>query len=79
MGITGGVVNAAGDLIGWGKNKSGQDWDIGIADPKDRNKIFCWLVVKDMAVVTSGDYEQFFTVKGTRYAHIIDHSHILYN
>jgi len=31
-----------------------------------------WLVVQEMAVVTSGNYEKFFLHEGKRYSHIID-------
>jgi len=72
MGITGGVVNASGDLITWGKQENGGDWRIGISDPKSPDNVMAWLVVGDMAVITSGNYEKFFMNKGKRYAHIID-------
>lgn len=72
MGITGGVVNASGDLITWGKQENNGDWRIGISDPKAPEKILAWLVVSEMAVITSGDYEKYFMSEGKRYAHIID-------
>ena len=72
MGIKGGVVNASGDLITWGKQENGGDWRIGISSPKDINKVFSWLVVSDMAVITSGNYEKYFMHEGQRYSHIID-------
>ncbi len=71
-GIANGLVNAGGDLISWGKQADGEDWKIGIANPKQKKKIFSWLSISDMSVVTSGDYEKFFTFQGRRYAHIID-------
>ncbi len=71
MGITQGLVNAGGDLICWGKDKGGEDWHIGIADPLDRQRMLAWLVINDLAVVTSGDYERFAIIGGQRYAHII--------
>lgn len=70
--IAGGVVNASGDLISWGKSKNPNGWTIKIADPKDKNKILGILETNDLAVVTSGDYEKFVTFDGQRYAHIID-------
>ncbi len=70
--IAGGVVNASGDLISWGKNKDPNGWTIKIADPKDKNKVLGILETNDLSVVTSGDYEKFVTFNGQRYAHIID-------
>lgn len=70
--IAGGVVNASGDLISWGKSENPNGWTIKIADPKDKNKVLGILETNDLAVVTSGDYEKFVTFDGQRYAHIID-------
>jgi thiamine biosynthesis lipoprotein len=71
-GITSGVVNAAGDLIAWGKQPDGKPWYVGIADPAEKDKVFSWLTANEMAVVTSGNYEKFVEFNGKRYAHIID-------
>ena len=71
-GISSGVVNAAGDLISWGKQPDGQPWYVGIADPAEKDKVFSWLTATDMAVVTSGNYEKFVEFNGKKYAHIID-------
>ena len=70
--IQGGVVNASGDLIVWGKSKSTDGWPVQISDPKNPNKSIGWLSIKEASVVTSGDYEKYFTNNGRRYAHIID-------
>jgi len=72
LGINDGVVNAAGDLITWGKMESNTDWSIGIANPKDKDNVMGWLVINNMAVVTSGNYEKFFTIEGKKYSHIIN-------
>lgn len=72
MGIQNGLVNAGGDLICWGKNLGGKDWHIGITDPLDKSKMIAWLVINDLAVVTSGDYERYTLIDGRRFAHIID-------
>ena len=71
-GVIGGLVNASGDLITWGGNGIDDHWKIQISDPGNLNNSFGWLNLKDMAIVTSGDYEKYFTSKGTRYSHIID-------
>lgn len=71
-GVQGGVVNAAGDLVVWGDNGKEEGWPIQISDPKDINKSLGWLHIKNASVVTSGDYEKYFTNQGIRYAHIIN-------
>lgn len=72
QGVSGGVVNAAGDLVVWGENGKDEGWTVQISDPKDINKSLGWLTIKNASVVTSGDYEKYFTHQGTRYAHIIN-------
>ena len=72
MGIRNGVVNAAGDLVTWGKDEGGKIFKIGIADPTNQDRMLSWLSINNGAVVTSGDYERFVMFNGKRYAHIID-------
>lgn len=72
MGIRNGVVNASGDLIAWGKNEKGELFQVGIADPKNKDQVLSWLNVENTSVVTSGDYERFVMFDKVRYAHIID-------
>lgn len=71
-GVTGGVVNAGGDLVIFGNQESGVPWRIGIANPLDREKVFAYLDTTEQAVVTSGDYENYIEANGKRYAHILD-------
>lgn len=71
-GIGNGMVNAGGDLLGFGIREDGRSWGIGIAHPRQRERIFAWLRLNDQAVVTSGDYESFIVVDGKRYGHILD-------
>mgnify|MGYP003384244825 FL=1 len=72
LGIKDGVVNAGGDLITWGKMEHGGDWSIGIANPKEKDQVMGWLIINDLAVVTSGNYEKFFIADGKKYSHIIN-------
>lgn len=71
-GVTGGVVNAAGDLVVFGAQESGRPWRIGIANPLEKTKVFAWLDTTEQAIVTSGDYENYIEVDGRRYGHILD-------
>jgi len=65
-----GIVNAGGDLRIFGYEKPQK---IGIQHPRKKtNEIIAVLQVKNKAVVTSGDYEQFFILNGKRYHHILD-------
>lgn len=71
-GVTGGIVNASGDLVIFGRQENGNPWRVGIANPLDRSKVFAYLEATEQAIVTSGDYENYIEVNGKRYGHIID-------
>ncbi len=72
LGALSGVVNAGGDLVCWGTGPDGTPWQISIADPVHPDRIIATIPVKDMAVVTSGNYERYADIDGQRYSHILD-------
>lgn len=72
MGITGGLINGSGDVSCWGRQGDNSLWRIAIGDPAYPQSVSSWLTVTDVAVVTAGNYEQYFTVGGQYYGHIID-------
>jgi thiamine biosynthesis lipoprotein len=47
-------------------------WRITIRAPEDPNQAAAEVVLKDMAVSTSGSYEKFFWAEGRTYSHLID-------
>lgn len=71
-GIESGVVNAGGDLVCWGEREQGEAWQVSIADPVQPNRILATLPVRELAVVTSGNYERYVYLEGERYSHILD-------
>jgi thiamine biosynthesis lipoprotein len=71
-GVTGGIVNAAGDLTVWGNQPTGETWTIGIADPDRKQFPFASLELTNVSVATSGNYEKFVTIGGQKYSHTID-------
>lgn len=72
MGITSGIVNAAGDLTAWGFQPNGEPWTIGIADPDSIHHPFSSLNITNMAIATSGNYVKFAVINGKKYSHTID-------
>jgi thiamine biosynthesis lipoprotein len=69
-GIKSALINAGGDIYCLGSN-SGKPWKIAVRDSKSLGfaKI---LTLKDKAVATSGNYEQYFILDNKRYAHIFN-------
>lgn len=71
-GIRNAIVNSGGDMYCLGKKSDREFWKVGIQHPRNRNRMFLELRLKDKAVDTSGDYEKYFILDGRRYSHIID-------
>ncbi len=69
------IVNAGGDMRISGRNGD-RPWRIGLQHPRRDGKVFASIDIdeRDIAIVTSGDYERFFIHKGKRYHHILDPS-----
>jgi thiamine biosynthesis lipoprotein len=47
-------------------------WEIGIRHPDEPGRRLGSVLLRNRALSTSGDYEQFFTLAGKRYSHILD-------
>jgi FAD:protein FMN transferase len=71
-GVTGGIVNASGDLAVWGMQANSKPWTIGIANPDQANLPFASINITGMAVATSGNYEKYVMIGGKKYAHTIN-------
>ena len=71
-GVSGGIINASGDLNAWGTQANGDDWKVAITNPLNKKKAFSWMPIRNSAVVTSGNYEKFVEFDNVKYTHIID-------
>lgn len=72
FGIQSAFLDVGGDIRVVGTKPDGSPWRIGIRHPRNRNEIIAVLSLADRAVVTSGDYERFFKMNGTKYHHLLD-------
>lgn len=70
-GVLSGYINASGDLCAWGLNDIGKPWQVGIKNPLANKGSLFYLPIEDGAIATSGNYEQYFDYKGTRFSHTI--------
>ena len=66
------LVNASGDIYVSGRNAERKKWRVAIQDPVRQDRYIGIVDKSDVAVVTSGDYERFFTEGGTRYSHLMN-------
>ena len=70
--LSGGYIDASGDLTAFGTDENGEVWKVGIANPDNRNETLFHIPVNNVSVATSGDYEQHFMYNGVRYSHNIN-------
>jgi len=70
--VSNALINLGSTVYGLGRSPDGSRWKIGIQHPRDAGGILQIITLKDQAVATSGDYQQFFLSEGKRYAHILD-------
>jgi thiamine biosynthesis lipoprotein len=66
-GISDALINAGGEI-----KVTGGQWIIGIQHPREESFLAAKIKLENMAVATSGDYEQFFMEDGRRYHHILN-------
>ena len=73
-GITGYVINVGGNIRTIGTKGNGEKWLAGIEAPSDDfdEAYLAYIGLNGQAIVTSGSYQRYYIVDGTRYHHIID-------
>ncbi|MEI0476529.1 FAD:protein FMN transferase [Brachyspira pulli] len=69
------LIDYGGDTYANGVNNKGNAWVVAIRNPRnDADGYLGLLESTNYTIVTSGDYERYFTQDGTNYHHIIDAS-----
>jgi FAD:protein FMN transferase len=67
------LINLGGNIVALGKKSDETLWNVGIQNPHDvRGEYVGIISVENKSVVTSGNYERYFTSNGRTYHHIID-------
>lgn len=66
------LVDLSGNMVALGNAATHPGWNVGIRDPAGVYAMLGRIVLRDDAVATSGDYEQFVAAGGRRYGHILD-------
>ncbi|MBR2046242.1 MAG: FAD:protein FMN transferase [Agathobacter sp.] len=68
------IINAGGNAFAIGTHPDGSKWKVGLQNP-DLNApdpVLTSILFADQCLVTSGDYQRFYTVDDVEYCHIID-------
>lgn len=72
-GVESAIVSLGGNVSTLGKKADSSLWSVAVTDPFSPDKSIGILKVDNKAVVTSGDYERYFTGDdGKKYCHIIN-------
>lgn len=67
------IINLGGNVQTLGSKPDGSAWTVGITDPFAPDTLIGTVGVTGKAVITSGNYERYFTgTDGCRYWHILD-------
>ncbi len=68
------VINVGGNVAAVGNRADGTNWKFGIQNPdlEDENSLLKTVSFSDSCLVTSGDYQRYYTVNDVEYCHIID-------
>ncbi len=72
QGITSGYVNLGGDICAIGPQAGGEDWLIGVENPREQGAIIATIPVSQGGLATSGDAVKYFIKNDRRYCHIIN-------
>lgn len=71
--VTSAFTNFGGNVAVIGTKPDGGPWHIGIRHPRNANSLIGVVTVINKSVVTSGDYQRYFTgSNGKRYHHILN-------
>ncbi|MBQ9899240.1 MAG: FAD:protein FMN transferase [Ruminococcus sp.] len=72
-GVRSAIVSLGGNVQAIGSKPDGSDWRVSVRDPFAPETDMCIVEISDAAVITSGNYERYFTGEdGRNYWHIID-------
>ena len=71
--VSSAFTNFGGNVAAIGAKPDGSPWRIGIQHPRQENSLIGVVYVVNKSVVTSGDYQRYFTdSNGKRYHHILN-------
>ncbi len=69
------LVEIGGELAGFGTNKKGNPWSVGIRQPAKQfsnQQLYKVVQLNNTAIATSGNYRNFFELNNKTFSHIID-------
>lgn len=71
-GIRHGLADLGGDIRVIGPHPDSEPWRIEIRHPRKPDSFMATVMIERGSIASSGDYERFMDIEGTRYCHILD-------
>ena len=71
-GIQHALIMHSGDIVALGSPPEDEAWKVGIADPSEPGRPITSVQLRDAALSTSGNYQNFVEFDGRRYGHLVD-------
>ncbi|MBI5216694.1 MAG: FAD:protein FMN transferase [Ignavibacteriae bacterium] len=71
-GIESALINHSGDIFSLGTPPYEDAWEVGIVDPQNTEEIMTTVKIKNQALSTSGNYQNFIELNGKRIGHLLD-------
>lgn len=72
QGIEHGLIDLGGDIHVIGPSPIGEPWHIQINHPRNPEASIATIEIRQGSLATSGDYERYIELAGTRYCHILN-------
>ena len=66
------LLSVGGNICATGAKPDGSAWNVGVQDPDNASGYLSTCKIGKGAMVTSGDYQRYYTVDGAKYHHIIN-------
>lgn len=74
-GVESAIISLGGNVQSLGLKPDGSQWNVSVTNPFMHDTSMCIISIDEKAVITSGNYERYFTGEdGRNYWHIIDKS-----
>lgn len=71
-GVESALINHSGDIFALGSPPDEDSWEVGIVDPLNPEDIIATVRIKNQALSTSGNYENFVNLDGHRIGHLLN-------
>ena len=71
-GVSSALIDLGGNMYAIGSPPGKRGWIVGIRNPLKTDSITGYLILRNEAVATSGNYENFVEIEGKVFGHIID-------